>query len=79
MKLKNADERIAHHEAGHTVAALNFGLPVIATTIERGGELPHMLRGYFRRERSSAVEALAIVCLSGPAGETMVQAMMTAI
>jgi hypothetical protein len=62
-------ERDAYHEAGHTIAALTYGLPIVSVTIE--SNRPHMLRDRFRRERSSAVEALAIVCLSGPAGEAM--------
>jgi hypothetical protein len=32
---------------------------------------PHLLRDRFRRERSSAAEALCIVCLSGPAAEQL--------
>jgi hypothetical protein len=61
-------ERVATHEAGHCIAALNFGLPVKTVTIDGH---PHMHRDRFRRERSSATEALAIVCLSGPAAEEL--------
>jgi hypothetical protein len=38
-------------------------------TIE--GDRPHLLRDRFRQERSLATEALAIVCLSGPAAEQL--------
>lgn len=62
-------ERRATHESGHCLACLIYGLPVVLVTIE--DDRPHLLRDRFRRERSSATEALAIVCLSGPAAETM--------
>jgi ATP-dependent Zn protease len=61
-------ERIAYHESGHTIAAITFGLPVVAVTIDGR---PHLHRDRFRRERSSATEALIIVCLAGPSAETL--------
>jgi hypothetical protein len=29
-------KRLATHEAGHTIAAINFGIPIIAVTIAAG-------------------------------------------
>jgi hypothetical protein len=46
------------------------GLPIIAVTI--ANDHPHLLRGRFSRQRNLAVEALCIVCLSGPATEQFV-------
>jgi ATP-dependent Zn protease len=62
-------KRLATHESGHTIAAINFGIPIIHATIAAGH--PHLLRDRFRRERSLATESLAIVCLSGPAAEAL--------
>jgi hypothetical protein len=62
-------ERAAIHESGHVAACVNFGLPIIAVTIKDNH--PHMHRDRFRRERSAAVEALTIVCLSGPCAEEL--------
>jgi hypothetical protein len=63
------DKRATYHEGGHTIAAVTLGLRVITVTIEGGR--PHLLRDRFRQQRSLAAEAVAIVCLSGPAAETM--------
>jgi ATP-dependent Zn protease len=62
-------QRICYHESGHVAAALTYGLPIIR--VSAGSFEPHLLRGGFRRERTSGVEALSVLCLAGPAAEQM--------
>ena len=70
--MRGADDylqRAATHEAGHCVAALTFGIPIVEATVEGS---PHLRRGRFHMQRSTGIECLAILCLSGPAAEEMV-------
>ena len=55
-------------ESGHAAACRVYGLPIISLTIDGR---PHLDRGGFRRESNAAAEALAVVCLSGPAAEEL--------
>lgn len=64
-----ARERVAHHEAGHCASCLVYGLPVSLISIEPGNA--HMVRGYFRGERSAATEAIVVCCLAGPCAEEL--------
>jgi hypothetical protein len=59
--------RAAYHEAGHCVAALAFGIPIIRVTIKN--ETPHLLRGHYRAQHDAGLECMATLCLSGPAAE----------
>jgi hypothetical protein len=59
-------ERIAHHEAGHTLAALVFGIPVIEVTIVGR---PGLYRGRYRA--AGCLERIVTLCLSGPAAEQL--------
>jgi hypothetical protein len=62
-------QRIATHEAGHVIAAVQLGIPVVSATIEHGQ--PHFFRGGFRRTRDLAIEHLVIVCLAGGEAERL--------
>jgi hypothetical protein len=55
-------ERVAHHESGHTVAALVLGLRVESVTIERGGTFIGQAVVHLGTPISTAV-----VYLAGPA------------
>jgi hypothetical protein len=72
MELKTyaLERRAAIHEASHTIAAINFGIPIIRVTIADGQ--PHLHRGTYRQQRDLAVESLVILCLAGPAGEELI-------
>jgi stage V sporulation protein SpoVS len=59
-------ERVAFHEAGHAVACLCFGAPIIRVTINAD---PHCHRGRWHSESDMALAHIAVVCLSGPASE----------
>ena len=63
-------EHVAYHESGHTIAAINFGIPIIRVTIADGQ--PHLHRGTYQQRRDLAVENLVILCLAGPAGEELI-------
>jgi hypothetical protein len=63
-------ERVAYHESGHVIAAINFGIPVIRVTIELGH--PHLHRGAYKQTHDLAVECLATLWLSGPAAEELI-------
>jgi hypothetical protein len=62
-------QRTAIHEAGHCVAAVQLGVPVIGATIDP--RRPHFTRDGFRRSRNLALEHLCLICLSGPAAEEL--------
>jgi hypothetical protein len=72
MELKTyaLERRAAIHEASRTIAAINFGIPIIRVTIADGQ--PHLHRGTYRQQRDLAVESLVILCLAGPAGEELI-------
>jgi hypothetical protein len=64
-------ERIAYHEAGHTVAALCFSLPILSVSLDP----PRLLR-----ERLRAPEAAHLcVCFSGGAAERLARSAHAAI
>jgi hypothetical protein len=67
--MTNNKQRVATHEAGHVIAAVQLGIPVIGATIEHG--TPHFMRGRFVRSRDIAIEHLRLICLSGPAAEEL--------
>jgi len=58
--------RAAIHEAGHAVACLVLGIPMVAVTIADGC---YLHRGRYRPPHGLGVECLATMCLSGPAAE----------
>jgi hypothetical protein len=62
-----ARRRAAFHESGHTPAALTFGAPIIAVTID--GELPHLHRGHWHSDSAMALANMCVLCLAGPAAE----------
>ena len=45
--------RYATHEAGHTTAALAFGIPLVSVSI--ADDRPHLHRGRYRAEASSVL------------------------
>ena len=57
-------KRLARHEAGHTLAAVNFGIPIIKVMIPN--ERPHLHRGFYKPTHDLGVECLATLCLAGP-------------
>ncbi len=59
-------QRAATHEAGHTISAVQFGLPIVSVTVEGA---PHLHRGRATMPLTTRTELIAIVCLSGPAAE----------
>jgi hypothetical protein len=60
--------RCAYHEAGHTTAALAFGIRVISVTI--ADDRPHVHRDRYRaHDASFGLEAIVTLCLSGPEAE----------
>jgi hypothetical protein len=63
----NALRRAAVHEAGHAVACLVLGIPMIAVTIADGF---YLHRDRYRPPHGLGVTALVTMCLSGPAAET---------
>jgi hypothetical protein len=60
-------QRTAYHEAGHVVAALTFGAPIISVTIT--AYVPHMHRARWRSDNDMALAHMVTLCLSGPAAE----------
>jgi hypothetical protein len=62
-------ERTAYHEAGHCVAALQFGIPIISVTIEN--DAGQLLRGHYRERADLALECIVTFCLAGPAAEEL--------
>jgi hypothetical protein len=66
----DAEKRLATHESGHTIAAINFGIPIIRATIEDGH--PRVHRGRYQApDRNLGSELLAVMCLAGPAAEAL--------
>ena len=61
-------ERVATHEAGHCVAALTFGIPILSVTIDPP---PNMHRGAYKAEHACALEYLTVLCLAGIAAEEL--------
>jgi hypothetical protein len=59
--------RCAIHEAGHAVAALAFGIPIIAVSI--ADDRPHLHRGRYRAEANLALECMVTLCLAGSEAE----------
>ena len=45
-----------------------FGVPIVAVTVE---DRPHMHRGQYHAPGPLGVEAMVVLCLSGPAAEEM--------
>jgi hypothetical protein len=61
--------RNAYHEAGHTVAALTYGVPVLKVTIDE--DPPYMHRGRYDDRSDFAVEAVVVLCLCGGEAESL--------
>ena len=59
--------RAAFHEAGHVCCALVYSIPIIRVTINAA--TPHLLRAYYRPPPGIGLEAMCVLCLSGPAAE----------
>jgi hypothetical protein len=59
-------ERIATHEAGHSVAALTYGITLISVTIVGH---PHAQCASYRPPQGLACEALLTFLLAGPEAE----------
>jgi hypothetical protein len=63
----NLRERRAIHESGHAVAAIMFGIPIIAVSI--AADRPHLHRWHYHtRMRTSGWNAVTL-CLAGPEAE----------
>lgn len=64
----NVRERTAIHESGHAMAALVFGIPIIAVSI--ADDHPHLHRGHYRPPTAAfGLECMVTLCLSGPEAE----------
>ena len=61
--------RNAVHEAGHTAAALTFGIPIVKVTIDE--DPPHLHRGRYRADPDFAVEAIVVFCMAGGEAERL--------
>jgi hypothetical protein len=61
-------ERVATHEAGHCVAALAYGIPILSVTIDNA---PNMHRGAYKAAHACGLECLTVLCLAGIAAEEM--------
>lgn len=62
--------RRAYHEAGHCVAAIQYSVPIKACTIKDG--YAGMFRDTYQPPSVSiGVEVLSVLCLAGPAAETL--------
>ncbi len=59
-------ERCAYHESGHACACRIYGGEIYRVTIEDDA---YLKRGPYRQQQNIAVEALSVICLSGPAAE----------
>ena len=56
--------RTAIHEAGHTAAAITFGIPIISVSIE--ADPPHLFRDRYQAAQSDlGLSRLVVMCLSG--------------
>ena len=69
VKRRNDElERTAIHEAGHTMVAVRYSIPIIRVTILNE---PHMHRGRYRPECSRLIglRRLVTLCLAGPEAE----------
>ncbi len=66
-------EHSAVHEAGHAVAALHFGIPIIRVVLDApDGGTPHFHRGRYRSTTpAEGARNLAVLCFSGPAAEEL--------
>lgn len=62
-------ERNAYHEAGHTVAAVVYGVPILYVTVAEHDA--HLQRGGYQQQLDLSVEALAVISLAGPAAERL--------
>jgi hypothetical protein len=62
-------ERTCVHEAGHCVAALVLGVPIISVSIDNG--TPHMHLARYRAPHDCGLETVVTLCLSGPAAEEL--------
>jgi hypothetical protein len=60
-------QRCAMHEAGHCVAAITFGIPLVSVTIEHR---PHLHRAHYRApDADFGLESTVTLCLAGPEAE----------
>jgi hypothetical protein len=67
-KMNTLRQRIAWHEAGHAVAAITYGVPIISITVD--GDMPHLHRGRYRAPSADlALESLCVLCMAGAAAE----------
>ena len=64
-------ERTCYHEAGHTAAAVAFGIPIVRVSVANA--TPAMMhRGNYRAPTPDlGLEAMVTLCLAGPASEEM--------
>jgi hypothetical protein len=68
MQMPSLQERRAYHEAGHTTAALTFGIPVVSVSI--ADDRPHLHRARYRaHDADFGLEAIVTLCLAGPQAE----------
>ena len=61
-------ERVATHEAGHCVAALVYGIPIVSVTIDNA---PNMHRGAYKAAHACGLECLTVLCFAGIAAEEL--------
>jgi hypothetical protein len=68
MSRQDEQWRCAIHESGDTIAAINFGIPIIRATIEAGD--PHVHSGrYHVQDADLGLECMVTLCLAGPEAE----------
>jgi len=62
-------ERACVHEAGHTVAALVYGVEIISVTVK---DRPHLHRGRYHAPTSElGFEVVAVICFAGICAEEL--------
>jgi hypothetical protein len=69
VRPSSLSERAAYHEAGHCVAAIAYGIPVVSVSI--ADDNPYLLRGRYHAPHDCGLECIVTLCLAGPASEEL--------